>query len=160
MFFIKQYETNEELLNYLKSKTFLVLLAHEVFHWEQTIEYGVPTMAKFVKEESEGKYSQLQIELEACVFMVLKDAYLNYKKINSFDELENYTHSLSSSFLKTAKTLILNNLQEVKIILEQNKSFLTEAQDLIEQDNLNFMFDLVATPVNKPLGYWKDWFKD
>lgn len=147
--------SKDNMLDFIHSDKFYVLLSHEVCHWQQTITYGVPVMCSFVKQQGLGQYMNSPIELEACIFMTLEDACLHNKRIFDFESLISYASSIEDVYLKTAKDYILSNKKDVKEILKHNESFLTESIKELEEENFDLHLELVAVPVNKPMGYWK-----
>ena len=72
--------SKQDMLKFIESEDFYVLLAHEMCHYRQTFLHGVSVMKDYVAMENEGRYFDSAIELEACVFMVVEDSVLKGKK--------------------------------------------------------------------------------
>lgn len=143
-------ETNmNKILVYLQSRRFQVLLAHESTHFVQTLLYGETVMKKYVKhaKQPNGYYSS-PIELEACIFMMIEDAFLSGKRLTTYEELKEYSEHTTSQFLSVAKNYILDNEPEVKDILNKNSNFLKLANEHLEETEFNFDIQPVPAPPN------------
>ena len=141
--------SKQDMLKFIESEDFYVLLAHEMCHYRQTFLHGVSVMKNYVAMENDGRYFDSAIELEACVFMVVEDSVLKGKKVNDFQTLMDYVDSLENPFLFTAKRMILENEEQVKKIIEYNKNFFTESTQNISENEIDFKFEMVATPVHR-----------
>lgn len=125
----------EDLIEYINSIKFQTILAHEVCHFQQTIEYGVSEMKRFINMEKNIKnYQTSPIELEACVFMVLENAKRNNVTIKDLNEFNDFVSSLSEDYLNLAKTFISNNQVAVKAIFENNELLETFNENIDETD--------------------------
>lgn len=90
--------TYKNFYNYLNSIEIKTIIFHEIAHLIQNKKYGSDIM----KNSYNDKDIESIIELEACIFMTIKNASLFGKKIKNFQDLKEYLSDYNPDYLTTA----------------------------------------------------------
>ena len=144
----------EDLIKYINSIKFQTILAHEVCHFQQTLEYGQSEMKKSIDMEKNIKnYQTSPIELESCVFMVLENAKRNNVTIKNLNEFNEFVESLKDDYLNLAKTFINNNPVAVKAIFENNE-LLEHIDETIDESDVVILGPCIPVGKRKHVKWW------